>query len=271
MTADDSLDGKVSVVTGAGGQIGEGIAVELAKAGSDVVIADVDVLDTEHNQQGSKEVGGATRAREVAERVVEQGSRAHVVECDVTDAEQVESMVEETISEFGRLDVLCNNAGIITVAPTEEMEEDEWDAVMEVNTKGPFLVSRAAIPHLRETNGTIINTASIAGEIGAAGLSHYCSSKHAVLGLTKSLALELAEDDVTVNAICPGIVDTPMWNQVLTPTLQEEYEDTIKRAIPLGRDQTPEDMGRLAVYYATNRNVTGQALAVDGGILQNVL
>jgi meso-butanediol dehydrogenase/(S,S)-butanediol dehydrogenase/diacetyl reductase len=266
-----SLDGKVSIVTGAGGRIGEGIAVELARAGSDVVIADVDALDTEHNQQGSREVGGATRAQEVAERVESEGRRAHVVECDVTHADQVESMVEETVAEFGRLDVLCNNAGIITVAPVEEMEEDEWDAVMDVNAKGVFLPSRAAIPHLKESNGSIVNTSSIAGSIGAAGLGHYCASKHAVLGLTKTLALELAEDDVTVNAICPGIVDTPMWNQVLTPTLEEDYEDTVRRAIPLGRDQSPEDMGRLAVFYATNRNVTGQALAVDGGILQNVL
>jgi len=163
-----------------------------------------------------------------------------------------------------------NNAGVITVAEVEEMEEDEWDSVMDVNVKGQFLVARAAISHLKESSGTIINTASIAGKIGAAGLAHYCASKHAVIGLTKSLALELA-DDVTVNAICPGIVETPMWEQILTPSLDESYEETIERAIPLGRDQTPEDMGKLAVFYATNRNVTGQALAVDGGILQNVL
>ena len=107
--------------------------------------------------------------------------------------------------------------------------------------------------------------------ICAAGLGHYCASKHAVVGLTKSLALELADDDVTVNAICPGIVETPMWQELLTPSLDESYEETIDRVIPLGRDQTPEDMGKLAVFYATNRNVTGQAVAVDGGILQNVL
>jgi meso-butanediol dehydrogenase/(S,S)-butanediol dehydrogenase/diacetyl reductase len=142
---------------------------------------------------------------------------------------------------------------------------------MDVNVKGVFLPSRAAIPHLKESKGSIINTASIAGTIGAAGLAHYCASKHAVLGLTKSLSLELAGDDVTVNAICPGIVDTPMWSKVLTPQMDEDYEDTVKRVIPLGRDQSPEDMGRLAVFYATNRNVTGQALAVDGGILQNVI
>ncbi|KAB1194404.1 glucose 1-dehydrogenase [Haloferax sp. MBLA0076] len=271
MSTAQPLEDKVSIVTGAGGQIGAGIAVELAKAGSDVVIADVNVLDTEYNQQSSTDVGGADRAQEVAGRIEELGRRAHIVECDVTHADQVAAMVEETVSEFGGIDVLCNNAGIITVDPVEEMKEEEWDSVMGVNVKGVFLPSKAAIPHLKESNGAIINTASIAGSIGASGLAHYCASKHAVLGFTKSLALELAGDDVTVNAICPGIVDTPMWNKVLTPTLDEAYEDTIKRVIPLGRDQTPEDMGKLAVFYATNRNVTGQALAVDGGILQNVI
>jgi meso-butanediol dehydrogenase/(S,S)-butanediol dehydrogenase/diacetyl reductase len=271
MAAEHSLDDKVSIVTGAGGQIGEGLAVELARAGSDIVIADVNVLDTEYNQQSSKEVGGAERAEKVAARVEELGRRAKIVECDVTHADQVSAMVEETVSEFGGVDVLCNNAGIITVDPVEEMKEDEWDSVMDVNVKGVFLPSRAAIPHLKRSKGAIINTASIAGSIGAAGLAHYCASKHAVLGFTKSLSLELAGDDVTVNAICPGIVDTPMWNKVLTPTLEEDYGDTIERVIPLGRDQTPEDMGKLAVFYATNRNITGQALAVDGGILQNVI
>lgn len=270
MAEDQSLDGKVSIVTGAGGQIGEGIASELAAAGSDIVIADVNVLDTEHNQQSSQEVGGVERAEEVADRIEDHGQRAHIIECDVTKKDQVQAMVEETVSEFGGLDVLVNNAGVITVAEVEEMEEDEWDSVMDVNVKGQFLVARAATSHLKESSGTIINTASIAGKIGAAGLAHYCASKHAVIGLTKSLALELA-DDVTVNAICPGIVETPMWEQILTPSLDESYEETIERAIPLGRDQTPEDMGKLAVFYATNRNVTGQALAVDGGILQNVL
>lgn len=231
----------------------------------------MDVLETEYNQQSSTDVGGATRAEQVAGRVEEQSRRAHIVECDVTNAEQVEAMVEETVSEFGGIDVLCNNAGIITFDMVEEMKQEEWDSVMDVNVKGVFLPSRAAIPYLKESSGSIINTASIAGSIGAAGLAHYCASKHAVLGLTKSLSLELAGDDVTVNAICPGIVDTPMWSNVLTPVMDEDYQDTVERVIPLGRDQTPEDMGRLAVFYATNRNVTGQALAVDGGILQNVI
>jgi len=265
-----SLDGAVSIVTGGGGRIGTGIAAELAAAGSDVVIADVDVMESAYNQQSSEEMAGTERAGDAVDRVESQGRRAHVVECDVTKPDQVEAMVEEVVSEFGRIDVLANNAGVITVSPIEEMAAEEWKTVMDVNVTGMFLVARAAIPHLRESEGAVINTASIAGELGAAGLAHYCASKHAVLGFTKSLCLELAPD-VTVNAICPGIVDTPMWEDVLTPALDESYEQTVDRAIPMGRDQTPEDMGRLAVFFAENRNVTGEAVAVDGGVRQNVI
>ncbi|WP_101297686.1 SDR family NAD(P)-dependent oxidoreductase [Halegenticoccus soli] len=271
MSVERSLDGKVAVVTGAGGEIGHGIARELAKGGCDVVVADVDVLESAHNQQGSAEVGGATRATSVVEEIESLGREAMVIKCDVTKADEVGSMVDRTVEAFGSLDVLVNNAGVITVAPVKELEEDAWDAIMDVNAKGVFLCSRAAIPHLRESRGTIVNVASIAGTIGAAGLGHYCASKHAVIGLTKVLALELAPDDVTVNAVCPGIVNTPMWEKALTPTLEEDYADTIERVIPLGRDQTPEDMGRLAVFFATNRNVTGEAVNVDGGITQNVI
>lgn len=266
----NSLDGAVSIVTGGGGDIGGGIAAELAAAGSDIVVADVDVVESEYNQQSSEHLGGTARAQETVDRIEAAGQRAHVVDCDVTKAGEVESMIEEVIGEFGRIDVVANNAGVITVAPVEEMAEAEWDTLMDVNMKGMFLVARAAIPQLRESEGAIINTASIAGHIGAGGLAHYCASKHAVLGFTKSLSLELAPD-VTVNAICPGIVETPMWEDVLTPELDETYEETIDQTIPMGRDQTPADMGRLAVFFAENRNITGQSVVVDGGILQNVI
>lgn len=268
----EAIAGRTAVVTGAGGEIGQGIALALAEAGANVVVADVDSLDSAHNQRGSTEVGGHDRSKSVVEGIEDRGREAIAVECDVTNADEVGALMDRTVETFGSVDVLCNNAGIITVAPVAEMSEGEWDSVLDVNVKGIFLCSRAAIPHLVESDaGTIVNTASIAGKIGAAGLGHYCASKHAVIGLTKSLALELAPEDVTVNAICPGIVDTPMWEDVLTPTLEESYEETIERVIPLGRDQTPADMGDLVVFFATNRNVTGQAVVVDGGITQNVI
>ena len=262
------LDGTVAIVTGAAGDIGGGLTHELAAAGCDIVLADIGVSESESADESKPNNRG--HATELADEIESMGSETLIVECDVTDAEQVEAMIETTIDEFGRLDILMSNAGIITSSPVEEMDEDEWDAVMDVNAKGMFLCARAAIPHLKD-GGSIINTASIAGEIGAEGIAHYAASKHAVMALTKTLALELAEDDVTVNAICPGIVDTPMWRDVLTPASEESYDDTIQRSIPLHRDQKPEDMGRLAVFLAENRNITGEAVKVDGGITQSVL
>jgi meso-butanediol dehydrogenase/(S,S)-butanediol dehydrogenase/diacetyl reductase len=262
------LDGTVAIVTGAAGDIGGGLTRELAAAGCNIVIADLGVSESGANDDSKPD--NREHATELADELESVGSETLIVECDVTDAEQVEAMVETTVDEFGRLDILMSNAGIITSSPVEEMDEDEWDAVMDVNAKGMFLCARAAIPHLKD-GGSIINTASIAGEIGAGGIAHYAASKHAVMALTKTLALELAEDDVTVNAICPGIVDTPMWRDVLTPASDESYEETIQRSIPLHRDQKPEDMGRLAVFFAENRNITGEAVKVDGGISQSVL
>ena len=268
MASTRNLDGAVAVVTGAAGEIGGGIVRELAAEGCDIVIADIGVSESAATDDSKP--NNRDHATELVTEIESGGSEALIVECDVTDAEQVESMVEDTVDEFGSLDILVSNAGIITSSPVEEMDEDEWDAVMDVNAKGPFLCARAAIPHLKD-GGAIINTASIAGEITAEGIAHYSASKHAVMALTKTLALELAEDDVTVNAICPGIVDTPMWRDVLTPASGEPYEETIQRTIPLHRDQTPEDMGRLAVFFAENRNITGEAVKVDGGITQSVL
>ena len=264
-----NLDGTVAIVTGAAGEIGGGIARELAAAGCDIVIADIGVTESAANDDSKPD--NIDHAEDLADEIeASTDSEAVIVECDVTNADQTAEMIDATLDEFGQLDILVNNAGIITYSPVEELDESEWDAVMDVNAKGVFLCSRAAIPQLKD-GGTIINTASIAGEMSAGGISHYAASKHAVMALTKTLALEPAEDDVTVNAICPGIVDTPMWRDVLTPASEEPYEETIQRSIPLNRDQKPEDMGRLAVFFAENRNVTGEAVKVDGGITQDVL
>ncbi|ELY98126.1 SDR family NAD(P)-dependent oxidoreductase [Natrialba asiatica] len=269
MVEKHDLDGSVAIVTGAAGDIGGGIARELAEAGCNIVLADIGVSESTADDDSKPD--NVEPAEELADEIeATTDSETAIVECDVTDADQTEAMIETTLDEFGQLDILVNNAGIISYSPIEELDESAWDAVMDVNSKGVFLCSRAAIPELKD-GGAIINTASIAGEISAVGIGHYASSKHAVLALTKTLALELAEDDVTANAICPGIVDTPMWRDVLTPASEESYDETIQRSIPLHRDQKPEDMGRLAVFFAENRNITGEAVKVDGGITQDVL
>lgn len=271
-TESTELEGEVAVVTGGGGDIGTGIAIELAKRGADIAIADVDTIDTEYNQAGSSDIGGYENSQSVVGQIREIGREVITVECDVTDSSQTETMAETVIDELGQIDILAANAGIITASSVEEMAEDEWDAVMDVNVKGQLLCAQAVIPHMKERQkGAIINTASVAGKVPFRNLAHYCASKYASVGLTQTLALELAPDDITANAICPGIVETPMWTDVLTPSRNEAYDETIQNLMPLGRDQTPKDMGELAAYFATSRNVTGQAVNVDGGMTINVV
>jgi len=266
------LDGKVAIVTGAGRGIGRGIALELAKEGADIVVVDADQLTSKYNQYGSTKVGGYKAANKVVGEIKALGRRAIAIECDVTIGDQVNAMVKKALGEFGKIDILVNNAGVITVAPAVELVEEEWDYIMDVNAKGVWLCSKAVVPHMiKQKSGKIINTASIAGKKGYASLSHYCASKFACVGFTQALAMELARHNITVNAICPGIVWTQMW-VVLSEawkkpgkTGKESYPLIVKDLIPQWRDQTPEDMGKLAVYFATMDNVTGQAVNVCGG------
>ena len=183
-------------------------------------------------------------------------------------------MVDKTISKFGQIDILINAAGIITVSTVAEMEERDWDRVMDVNVKGVFLCCKAALPHMIDRGwGRIINIASIAGKMGRPGYAHYAASKHAVLGFTKSLAYEMAPHNVTVNALNPGIVKTYMWDEVLVPHFSEKlgtdpkatFESIIKERIPLGRPQTLDDMTQAIIYLCNAPNVTGCSLTVDGG------
>ncbi len=253
------LEGKVAIVTGGGRGIGRGIALALAEEGADVAVADIDYAN----------------AQKVAEEVKGLGRRATAIKVDVTQWDQVQAMVKQTIDELGQIDISVHNAGVISVVPVEEMEEEAWDYIMDVNAKGVFLCCKAVIPHMKQRGGgKIINTASIAGKNGYPGLAHYCSSKFAVVGLTNACAKEVARDNITVNAICPGIIATQMWmgSGMLADawkqpgeSIEESYKRTVGEMIPQGVDQTPEDMGALAVYFATADHVTGQAHNVDGG------
>ncbi len=266
------LQGKVALVTGGGRGIGRGIVLALAREGADVAVVDTDILDSAYNQYRTREVGGYQSAQKVAEEIRGLGRRAIALQADVTKWDQVQAMVEKAVTELGQVDILVNDAGVIHVSPVEEFPEEAWDLTLGVNAKGLFLCSKAVIPHMKQRGGgKIINVASIAGKNGFATLACYSASKFAAVGFTNALAKELARDNITVNAICPGIVWTQMW-QLLAElwkkpgeSIEESWKRNLDTIIPQGRDQTPADMGALAVYFATNDNVTGQAINVDGG------
>ena len=254
-----SLDGRVALVTGGGRGIGRGIALQLARAGADVAIADL-----------REELAAG-----VADEVRALGRRATAVRADVTSWADAQGMVAHAVAELGGLDIAVNNAGVLAVSTVEEMSEETYDFVMDVNVKGVFLSCKAELPVLRARGwGRIVNISSVAGKQGYQGLSAYCASKFAVIGFTNSLAKEVAREGITVNAICPGIIGTDMWlgDKGLARALQqpgeteeESWQRSLAANIPQGVAQTPEDMGDLAVFFCTSDHVTGQAWNVDGG------
>ena len=204
------------------------------------------------------------------------GKKAIAVEVDVTNWDQVQYMVKETDNKLGGLDIAVNNAGVLSIKPVKELTEADWDHVLNVNTKGVFLCAKAEIPYLKKREwGRIINVSSAAGKAGFPELAHYSASKFAVIGFSNALAKELAKTKITVNTICPGIVGTQMWcgenglaeawrNE--NETREQSWQRHQKTLIPQGEAQTPEDIGGLAVYFAAAPHVTGQAVAVDGGM-----
>jgi meso-butanediol dehydrogenase/(S,S)-butanediol dehydrogenase/diacetyl reductase len=204
--------------------------------------------------------------------------RALGVPVDVTQALQIADMVETVTQQLGPIDILCNNAGVLDTGLVIDTTEAQWDHIMNVNVKGVFLCSKAVAPGMIERRqGRIINTASIAGKRGNARTAAYSASKFAVVGFTQSLAHELAPYSVTVNAVCPGVLATSMWVDVLIEQRVDLQNRTPEAAfasyaadlVPLGRPQTPDDIGQAVVYLAQADNVTGVALNVAGGIVMH--
>jgi meso-butanediol dehydrogenase/(S,S)-butanediol dehydrogenase/diacetyl reductase len=267
------LKDQVALVTGGARGIGRSIAFAFAQEGADVAIAEVDRVAGAAQQYGDAAVGGFQVAKQTVKEIEALGRRGVAIEADVTQRVQVTRMVDETLRQLGKLDVLVCNAGVVHISPVETMPEEEFDLTMAVNVKGVFLCCQAALPHLKQQpNSCIINIASVAGKNGMPRMAHYAASKFAVVGFTNSLAKEVARFGIRVNAICPGILRTQMWEYLAETyrgkgeSKEEAWQRVTKTWIPLGRAQTPEDVAEAAVYLATAANVTGQAINVDGGI-----
>ena len=243
------MEEKIALVTGASRGIGSQIAKTLAKKNIFVVV----------NYSGSKE-----KAEQTAEEIINAGGKAVVYGCDISDFYATEDMVKEIVKQYGRLDILINNAGITKDGLLMGMSESDFDSVIDVNLKGTFNMMRfVSRQMLRQRCGRIISMASVVGIAGNAGQANYAASKAGIIGLTKSAAKELASRGITVNAIAPGFIKTDM-----TDVLSDKVKENIAASIPMGSMGTTEDVAKAAAFLASDgaRYITGQVLRVDGGM-----
>ncbi len=256
------LQGQVAIVTGAGRGIGRATALELARLGADVVVAELDKA-------------GAERT---AAEVKSLGRRALALPTDVTRRADLQTMADRTLAELGRIDVLVNNAGIYRAAAPLDVTEEHWDAVMSINARAVFFACQAVLPAMvKQKRGAIVSLASMAGKIGNRNNLPYNASKAAVISITKSLALAHAGDGIRVNCVCPGFVETDMWALVareqgaLMGMTPEEFTRQRAAQVPLGRMERPEDVAGVIAFLAGSRAgyMTGQALSVDGGLVMH--
>jgi NAD(P)-dependent dehydrogenase (short-subunit alcohol dehydrogenase family) len=245
------FENKVALITGGSSGIGKATVLTFARQGASVLIADL-----------SAELG-----KQTAEEITQSGGKAHFVRTDVGQADQVQQMVQEAITAFGRLDFCVNSAGIEGERTrTDKYSEKMFDQVMEVNVKGVWLCMQAQLPLLMKNGGCIVNIASVAGVQGFPGHCAYSASKHAVIGLTKTAAVEFVRFNIRVNAVCPGFTHTPMVENAI----QEDaaYAEKVVNSIPMRRLASAQEIADVVVFLCSEQStfITGQAMVVDGGI-----
>lgn len=251
----DRLAGKVALITGAGSGIGRAAAELFAAEGARVAVVDLD--------------GDA--AKETVAAIEHDGGEAFAAVGNVALAGDMERAVAATVEAFGRLDVLYNNAGVGSTGSVAEAEEADWDRCFDVNVKGTFLASRAAVPHLAEDGGAIVNQASVAALVAVPQFAAYCAAKGAVVSLTRSMAIDLAPRGIRVNAICPGTVYTPLMEPLLRARGGGDLDAGLAATLtkyPIGRLGVPEDIARTALFLASSESsfATGGVFTVDGGM-----
>jgi len=245
------LKNKVAIITGSRRGIGKAIALALAKAGANVVVSDINLDD----------------CNKVVEEIKAINGNALAVKADVSNPEDVSQMINLTTEKFGKVNILINNAGIYMQKSFTDVTEQDFDRILNINLKGVFLCSKAAVPEMiKQGKGKIINIASIAGQVGFADSSAYCASKGAIINITRELALELAQYKINVNAIGPGVIETDMTKNLLK---NKATKEALLANIPLSRIGKPEDIANAALFLASDNSdyITGITLFVDGGWL----
>lgn len=243
-----NLANKVAIVTGGSRGIGAAISMELAKRGVKVVV-------NYNSSAGSAEM--------VASQIKNMGGDAHVVQADISIMEDAEHLIKETVNHYGKLDILINNAGITRDKTFKKLSEQDWKTVIDVNLNSIFNTSSVALPYLLESDaGRIINISSIIGQAGGFGQTNYAAAKAGIIGYTKSLALELAKSNVTVNAICPGYIDTEMVQEI-----PDNVREALINKIPARRLGQPEEIARGVAFLCEDGGyITGQQLNINGGL-----
>jgi len=248
------LKNKVAIITGARRGLGRTHALTLAKAGARVVVSDISEED----------------CQKVVDEIKKQKGEALAIKCDVAKKEEVDEMVRKTVKKFGKVDILVNNAGICQFKPFLELTEEDWNRTLDINLKGYFLCTQAVAKEMaRQKSGVIINIASVAmGQqgIGLSNIVHYCASKGGIVGMTEALAVELAPYNIRVNAVAPGMIETPMIDLVKQDSKMME---AMLAKVPLGRVGRPEEVSNLVLFLASDQSsyMTGSTVVIDGGWL----